>query len=71
MVSRPISLIAMASNKPVPRTRSTLRMMMTTMMVTMMMMRTTRMSSHSFHVAYPFWHLLTKGELGFDLIVIS
>ena len=32
------------------------------MVVTKTMMRTTMRSSHFFHVAYPFWHLLTKGE---------
>ena len=32
------------------------------MVVTKTMMRTMMKSSHFFHVAYPFWHLLTKGE---------
>jgi hypothetical protein len=50
-----------------PLRRSTLKKKMTTttimvMMVTMRTMRTMRMSSWFFDVAYPFWHLLTKGE---------
>ena len=65
MVSHPISLDAVASNKLMLMMRSIVRKTTTAMMmmaVTVTMMRTMRMSSRFFHVAYPFWHLLTKGE---------
>ena len=69
MESRLISPVPMASHKWRSMIRSTERKMMTMTMMMMMvvvvtvtMMRPTMMSSHFSHMAYPFWHLLTKGE---------